>query len=222
MQVSNLSAHSQPFKKKESENPQAEFSNWHYQTVLCIVHFHSLGRRQWLRGKAAREKLWGSWFHPAFPQSLSGRVFEQDSEPRVAPGELVGALHGFLRHQCMNECACVCECNAQSMIKRWGIFFKAQCKHTIFPAWWLVNSFTVSHKALGAALKQGQWKIKVPFFSHIKIKLNVFEPVQHIVLLVCCPFKSIVSTSARYVRACGMRVVHVDGKVLVHVDGWTL
>ena len=29
----------------------------------------------------------------------------------VAPDVLVGALHGFHRHRCMN----VCECNAQSM-----------------------------------------------------------------------------------------------------------
>ena len=46
----------------------------------------------------------GSWVQiPAPP------VLGQDTEPLVTPGELVGALHGFHRHWCMN----VCESKAQ-------------------------------------------------------------------------------------------------------------
>ena len=29
-------------------------------------------------------------------------VLEQDTEPLIAPGGVVGALHGFLCHRCMN------------------------------------------------------------------------------------------------------------------------
>ena len=46
----------------------------------------------------------GYQFDPGLPQSYCRRVLEQDSEPLVAPGEQVGALHGFLCHRCMNVC----------------------------------------------------------------------------------------------------------------------
>ena len=44
-------------------------------------------------------------FKPRLPmEGQCRRVLGQDSEPLVAPGEQVGALHGFLHHRCINEC----------------------------------------------------------------------------------------------------------------------
>ena len=45
--------------------------------------------------------------------STCQRVLEKDSEPLVAPGEQVGALSVFLRHQCVNVCVSMSEYNAQ-------------------------------------------------------------------------------------------------------------
>ena len=41
-------------------------------------------------------------FDPQLLLSTCQSVLGQDTEPLIAPGGVVGALHGFLRHRCMN------------------------------------------------------------------------------------------------------------------------
>ena len=92
-----------------------------HQTVLWTLFHHAVRissaqvevavcdcvcvRRQWFRGREtdfeheAFPK--GTQIHPRLPQR---KVLEQESEQLVAPGEQVGALHGFLHHHGMNVC----------------------------------------------------------------------------------------------------------------------
>ena len=57
-----------------------------------------------------------------FPRLQCQSILEQDTEPQIAPDELVSTLHGSFFHQCMNKCV-----NVTSVVKHfeWPVDWKS-------------------------------------------------------------------------------------------------